>query len=368
MGAGDEARRLMSGAAVRIPADFEPHARAVMAWAVHREWGSERERVERELDTVIRTIAADEPVMLLTPLDLVGAARIRFATAEVEIVPAPVDDVWMRDIALVFAHRGAETVAIDLNFNGWDGSRPARPGDRLARTFDFGMPVIGVPFVGEGGAFLPDGRGLAVATRSCLLSRNPHLAEDQISTALGSLGIRAAIWLDGDRDEPITSGHPDGCLAFAPDGTLLVEPIPRGRGRRRRERDIAILERAVADGRIPALRRFAPPDTGALAGEPSGFAATYLNFYVTRRSVITAGFGAPAGDEDARSELAALFPGREIRMLRINAVLRGGGGIRCLAQPVPRSARTGSGNRSAPKTRCQATSSISTQWQSNSSH
>lgn len=23
---------------IRIPADFEPHARTIMAWAVHREW------------------------------------------------------------------------------------------------------------------------------------------------------------------------------------------------------------------------------------------------------------------------------------------------------------------------------------------
>jgi len=106
---------------------------------------------------VIRTIAEDEPVTLLAPPDLVGAARARFAGAGVEIVPAPVDDVWMRDIAPVFAKRGDETVAIDLNFNGWDNSyrRPSRPGDRLARTFDFGVPVIGVPFVGEGGPSFP---------------------------------------------------------------------------------------------------------------------------------------------------------------------------------------------------------------------
>ena len=45
---------------IRIPADFEPHARTIMAWAVHREWGADRERVERELETVIRAIAEDD--------------------------------------------------------------------------------------------------------------------------------------------------------------------------------------------------------------------------------------------------------------------------------------------------------------------
>jgi agmatine deiminase len=139
---------------IRIPADFEPHARTIMAWAVHREWGGDR---ERELQTVIRAIAEDEPLTLLTPPDLDGAARLRGFGPEVEVVSAPVDDVWMRDIAPVFAKRGGTTVVIDLNFNGWDG---ARSGDRLARTHNFGAPVIAVPFVGEGGAFITDGTGL----------------------------------------------------------------------------------------------------------------------------------------------------------------------------------------------------------------
>ncbi|MGY3603661.1 MULTISPECIES: agmatine deiminase family protein [unclassified Bradyrhizobium] len=81
---------------------------------------------------------------------------------------------WAR-IAPVFAKRGGDTVAIDLNFNGWDGSRTARPGDRLARIHDFDVPVFGVPFVGEGGAFITDGSGLALASRSCLLPRNPDI-------------------------------------------------------------------------------------------------------------------------------------------------------------------------------------------------
>jgi agmatine deiminase len=140
--------------AIRIPADHEPHARTIMAWAVHREWGADKERVERELDGVIRAIAEYEPVTLLTPPYMVPSARGRKFGADVEIVPAPVDDIWMRDIAPVFAKRGVETVAIDFNFNAWDNSRPGRAGDRLARTHDFGVPMIGMPFVAEGGAFL----------------------------------------------------------------------------------------------------------------------------------------------------------------------------------------------------------------------
>jgi agmatine deiminase len=320
---------------IRIPADFEPHARTIMAWAVHREWGADRERVERELETVIRAIAEDEPVMLLTPPDLVGAARLRGFGPEVEIVPAPVDDVWMRDIAPVFVRRGGDIVVIDFNFNGWDGSRAARPGDRLARTHDFGVPVIGVPFVGEGGAFVTDGAGLAVMTRSCLLSRNPHLDEAAITRAFGRIGMHTVVWLDGDRREPVTTGHPDGYMAFSPDRGLLLEAIDQGPGRRARGRDLAALRQAVEDGRIRALKSFGRPRESCFEFASSQFAGTYMNLFVARRSVLTARFGDEQEDPRAERRLREFFPDREIRMLDINAILRGGGGIRCLTQPVP---------------------------------
>lgn len=320
---------------IRVPADFEPHERTIMAWAVHREWGGDRERVERELETVIRTIAEDEPVMLLTPPDLAGAATLRGLGPEVEIVPAPVDDVWMRDIAPVFAKRGDDTVAIDFNFNGWDGSRGARPGDRLARTHDFGVPVLGMPFVGEGGAFVTDGAGLAVTTRSCLLSRNPHLDEEGITQAFGCIGMPTVIWLDGDRREPITTGHPDGYMAFLPDRSLLVEAADRGPGRRARAREFVALRQAVKEGRLRSLRLFGRPRQSCLEFGGAQFAGTYLNLFVTRRSVLTARFGDEIEDPRAESRLRECFPGRAVRMLDINAILRGGGGIRCLTQPMP---------------------------------
>lgn len=322
-------------ASIRIPADFEPHARTIMAWAIHREWGGDRERVERELETVVRAIAEDEPVTLLTPPDLVGAARLRGFGPEVEIVPSPVDDVWMRDIAPVFAKRGGDTVAIDLNFNGWDGSRSTRPGDRLARTHDFGVPVIGGPFVGEGGAFITDGAGLAVTTRSCLLSRNPHLDEAAITRSFARIGIHTVIWLDGDRREPITTGHPDGYMVFLPDRSLLVEAADRGQGRRPRGRDLAALRQAAKQGRLRALRPFGRPRESCFEFASAQFAGTYMNLFVTRRSALTARFGDEIEDPRAGRQLREFFPDREIRMLDINAILRGGGGIRCLTQPVP---------------------------------
>lgn len=322
---------------IRIPADHEPHACTIMAWAVHQEWGSDSEQVERELDAVIRTIAEYEPISLLTPPSLAPAARGRRFGPNVEIVPAPVDDIWMRDIAPVFAKRGStETVAIDFNFNAWDNSRPGRPGDRLAQTHDFGVPVIGMPFVGEGGAFVTDGQGLAVTTRSCLLSRNPHLDERAITEAFGRIGMRDVIWLEGDTTEPITTGHPDGYVAFLPNGKLLVEVINSGPGSRQRKREVSSLLQLTADGTLKGIETFeVVPDAAIGARWSTTLAATYLNLFVTSDAVLTAKFGQAQHDLRAEQELRQLFPGREVRMLGMSAILNGGGCIRCLTQPVP---------------------------------
>jgi agmatine deiminase len=114
---------------IRIPAEWEPHACCWMAWAVHREWGKTVTQVKSELSEVIQTIAQYEPVRLLAPRGSASreARREVSSCSGITVIAAPVDDIWMRDIALTFAFRGGghdqKVVAIDWNFNGWGGTQ-----------------------------------------------------------------------------------------------------------------------------------------------------------------------------------------------------------------------------------------------------
>jgi agmatine deiminase len=108
---------------IRIPAEWEPHSCCWMAWAVHPEWSDWVHKVKSELSEVICAVAEFESVRLLTPPHELAEARARFSGGNVEIIEAPVDDIWMRDIAPSFALHGNQVVAIDWNFNGWGGSR-----------------------------------------------------------------------------------------------------------------------------------------------------------------------------------------------------------------------------------------------------
>jgi agmatine deiminase len=318
-----------------------------MAWAVHPEWRDWTGMVKDELSAIIRTIAQYEPIRLLTPRAELADARARFSGGSVEIVEAPVDDIWIRDIGPTFALRGNDVVAIDWNFNDWGGTtqRPAQPGDRLAAMAEsiFGVTRVSFPFVGEGGAFITDGQGTLVTTRSCLLNPNRNdfrLGQDRerlMEREFARLGIHRVLWLEGDPSEPITSGHVDGYVMFTAPGTVLVESVEDERCEQPlwREHDIASLQHAEdAIGRKIKVERVRAPRKRHWKFRGPYWAPCYLNAYVANGAVISACFGDTERDEAARDALARAFPERGIIMLKINHIANGGGGIHCLTQPM----------------------------------
>lgn len=343
-----------SSANIRIPAEWEPHACCWMSWAVHDEWGKARNAVKRELSEVIQTIARYEPVRVLAQRgqELREALREFACFPSITVIEAPVDDIWMRDIAPTFAWRGSghgqALVAIDWNFNGWGGTneRLSRPGDRLARVASsvFGVPSVSVSFVADGGAMVTDGRDTVITTRSCLLNPNRNAVrrgkdrQRLIETEFAKLGVRQVIWLEGDPCEPLTSGHTDGYVLCAPSGVVLVETYD-DKGIEPpmwREHDVAILERATsADGRAFKVTRVRAPRRRYWTSDADTFAPCYLNAYAANGAVISARFGDAERDKAAHRALAKAFPGREIVMLRIDAIAEGGGGVHCLTQPMP---------------------------------
>jgi len=339
---------------IRIPAEWEPHSACFMSWAVHREWGSYTDEVRRELREVISAVADHEPVRLLVPPDLLADAKQQGFGGNVEIIPAPVDDIWMRDILPTYALRNGELCTIDWNFNGWGSSktRSTRPGDRLAGLMaaSLSIPSVCAPIVAEGGAFATDGQGTVITTKSCLLnpSRNPAFGrteEEQmhaIGRALAVFGISKVIWLEGDPHEPITSGHVDGYVLFTANGRILVEGVDleESLGGRRRQIEIDTLRgQRDGKGRKLTVNVVLPPRERYLRFSNEAFAPCYLNAYIANGAVLTGRFGDPERDEAAYQALQNVFPTRTVRMLCIDHIASGGGGVHCLTKEVPEALR-----------------------------
>lgn len=341
---------------IRIPAEWEPHAACLMAWAVPPEWQDWTTRVKDDLAIVIRTISEFEPVWLLTPPECLADARARFQGCQVEIIEAPVADMWMRDSAPTFALRGQELVAIDWNPRDWGAAElrggPTR-GNAQGTVGSFSMvlsaildiPRLQAPFVAEGGALITDGQGTLVTTRSCLLNpnRNPPCAgpsrQSRICEALRSFGISKVIWLEGEPCEPITSGHVDGYVLFTSPGRLLVESVEDEQVEPPmwRAHDTLILQQSLdAQGRNMQVERIRSPRKRHWKYRGDYWAPCYLNAYVANGAVITGCFGDRERDQAARESLQSAFPEHRVIMLRIDHIASGGGGIRCLTQPIPR--------------------------------
>ncbi|OKO67300.1 hypothetical protein AC630_40475 [Bradyrhizobium sp. AS23.2] len=314
-----------------------------MAWAFHPEWGSLLRSAKQELHNLILMISRYEPVRLLTPAHALGEAKSYFAGRNVELVIAPVDDIWMRDIAPIYAMQGTHAVPIDLNFNSWGNSeyREPRPGDRLASVAShlFGERFYAAPFIAEGGAFVIDGAGVVYTTKSCLLheKRNPNVCQTEIERALLKLGASKVVWLNGDEDEAITSGHVDGYVLPTESGDVLIQTADHEDNASARSTDIGSIRSALLQtnpkGNVVLISPPRHPKT-----VNSMFAGSYLNVYTPNGSVVVPAFGDETRDFEAQQAIRQAFPGREIVVVGITSLASGGGGVRCLVQPVPISA------------------------------
>src|SRR5688500_19475744 len=104
----------------RMPAEWTPHERCLMAWPTRPElWQGQYEAATAEYAAVAQAIARFEPVLMVAAPGLGDDAR-RWCGPKVEVIELPIDDSWLRDSGPIFVlgPHGARTAA-DFRFNAW---------------------------------------------------------------------------------------------------------------------------------------------------------------------------------------------------------------------------------------------------------
>ncbi|WP_274561678.1 agmatine deiminase family protein [Streptomyces spiramyceticus] len=334
----------------RMPAETQRHERTYMAWppldSVWKEWA---EDVQGDIARIARSIADFEPVVLLAAPEEAKAAR-RACGSGVEVIPVPVDDLWMRDTGPTFVATGPKGKGqllhgIDFHFNGWGGKQEHGRDAKVARTVltREGVPRIDAPLIAEGGSLEVDGHGTLLVTESSLVNgnRNPGRSRDEIEAVLKDLlGVTTVIWLKGVRGKDITDYHVDALARFAEDGAVLLSRPPEGAGpdvwTRAYDQARGVLETATdARGQQLELVDLPEPDPSELGRRGPDFLGSYANFYAVNDAVIIPRFGDRKADRNAASIIGELHPGREVVQVRIDTVAEGGGGIHCATQQQP---------------------------------
>jgi agmatine deiminase len=329
-----------------MPDEGEPHLRTWMAFGASEPiWGKKLlPVVRRNLATIARSIARYEPVSMLVRAGEQGLAR-QLVGPEVDLIVAPLDDLWMRDTGPVFVlDPQGQKAAIDFNFNGWGEKQAFSQDAKVAGLVagQAGVEILESQLVLEGGGLEVDGQGTAIITESCVLNpnRNPGVSKAKAEAELKALlGLKKIIWLPGIKGKDITDGHTDFYARFVRPGVVVAgyDPDPKSFDHAVTRRHLELLKRATdAQGRKLEVVVLEAPSTIRPTFASQDFAAGYINFYVCNGAVIVPEFGDASADGATQEKLKALFPNHDIVPINIDGIAAGGGGIHCTTQQEPK--------------------------------
>jgi len=325
----------------RMPAEWTPHERTLVAWPTRPEaWrGIGIDEARSCHAAVVDAISQFEPVTLVANPGEAEQARRECPESGVEVLALPIDDSWLRDSGPLIVREGSLRLGIDFEFNGWGGKFTPCDRDReVSRLLldHLGIERIAEPTVLEGGAVAVDGEGLLATTEQCLLNpnRNPSPDRSAIEALLGrTLGADRVAWLSrGLLEDADTDGHVDNILTFLPGGSALLQGAPEGDPNRGpMEDNRAVLEEAGVEVEVlELLPRTTRPHTGEHVVVP------YLNMYFVNGGLIVPVAGLdPDMDAEALGTIGGLVPDREVVGVEALALAYGGGGIHCITQQVP---------------------------------
>ena len=337
----------------RMPAEWAPQERIWMAFPCEGYTLGDTEQARHEARStwaaVAHAVAEFEPVtMIVDPGSRTEANR--YLSADIEVIEAPLNDAWMRDIGPTFVHADDGSVAaVDWVFNGWGAQDWAqwdldeKIGRFVAETA--GAPVISSALVNEGGGIQVDGEGTVLLTDTVQLDpgRNPTLTRKDVEAEMArTIGATHAVWLPRgltrDSERFGTRGHVDIVAAITSPGRLLLH-TQRDESHPDhvvcKEIRAALEDTTDAAGRPWEITEIPAPAT--LTDAEGWVDYSYINHLVVNGGVIACSY-ADANDREAVAILAEQYPGRKVVSVDARPLFGGGGGIHCITQqqPLPR--------------------------------
>ena len=333
-----------------MPAESAAQDRVFMAFPSEGYSLGDTEEAKHEARStwaaVAHAIAEFEPVTVVIDPGERDAAK-RYLSADLDIVEAPLNDAWMRDIGPTFVHADDGSVAaVDWVFNGWGAQEWAR-WDRDEKIGAFvaglaGTPVVSSQLRNEGGGIQVDGEGTVLVTETVQLDpgRNPDATKASVEAELArTIGATHVVWLPRgltrDSEQYGTRGHVDIVAAITSPGRLLLHT----------QRDEAHpdfvacteIRESLSDTHDAAGRAWEIIEMPAPATltDAEGFVDySYINHLVVNGGVIACGYDDPH-DADAAAILAEQYPGRKVVTIDARPLFERGGGIHCITQNLP---------------------------------
>lgn len=337
----------------RMPIESAAHERTWMAFPREGitlgEGAETREEGYRAWTDVAHAVAEFEPVtMVVDPTEIARARRM--LDSSIEIVEAPLDEFWMRDVGPSFVvdpDRPGALGAVDWIFNGWGAPDWAewQKSAGIARVVaeHAGAERIDSLLVAEGGGLHVDGAGTVLLTETVQLDprRNPFADRARVEAEMTrTIGATDAVWLSRgltrDYDDLGTNGHVDIVATFAaPDHVLVHEQTDAAHP----DHEVSRVVRGELENAFAALGRSVRitgiPAPTTLRDDHGWVDWSYINHLVTNDGVVLCGFGDGTADARAREIVADAYPGRRVVTVDARPLFDRGGGIHCITQQQP---------------------------------
>jgi len=306
-------------AALRVPAEWEPHAATWLQWP-----GPYEKEMRPAFARVINVIRQYEPVHLLvgTKGDQKDASQFLQAQGvpqdNITWHTLPVDSAWMRDNGPVYVLVQGTLAVQDWKFDAWGGNF----GTDVPFENDDAVPALVAKYlelevqdqsgyVLERGNLELNGADTLVLNWDCQDDRNPGLTAAQHEKVLSdAFGVTRIIWAYGHDPLDGTTGHIDGTARFISADTIAI-----GNNGTATDEDLAV---ACEQAGLHVVRF--DGDSNWLVG--NGF-------------VLAGAEGDPALDEAFEAQLSAFFPGRDVHLVDVVSIWDSGGGVHCVTNDQP---------------------------------
>ena len=334
-----------------MPSETAPHERTWLAWPSQGytlgDTAEEVEKARRTWAAVANAVVEFEPVrMVVVPED--EAVARRYLNPDVELVPAALDDAWMRDIGPTFVlGDDGRLGAVDWVFNGWGAQSWAswEHDSRIAAFVAAQTPAELIPssLVNEGGGIHVDGLGTVLLTETVQLDpgRNPSLTRADVEAELArTIGATHAIWLPRgltrDYDEFGTRGHVDIVATIPSPGVILLhEQEDPAHPDHAVSRELRELLSEARDARGERFDVVGVPAPKTLADDEGPVDWSYINHLVVNDGVVACTYDDPQ-DAESLAVLERAYAGRRVVGVDARPLFARGGGIHCITQQQPK--------------------------------
>lgn len=333
----------------RLPAEWEPQSRVLMAWPhCETDWAPMLAETVECFAGIIRSISSETPVIVVGPSGLCRGSfdACDFDPSRVTFIDCPTNDTWARDFGPLTVETPDGHMALDFKFNGW-GLKFAADRDNLinsvldSRGLLPGRRENHLNFVLEGGSVESDGQGTILTTSECLMSpnRNGGSSKPEIEEYLkAAFGADRILWLDhGALAGDDTDSHIDTLARLVAEDTIVYcgpgeEGDPNNEGLMTMRDEIKALR--TREGLPYHLIELPLPDP-IYDRDGMQLPATYANFLISNRKVFLPVYGQKRKDTLATMLLQSVFIDREVVPVDCRALIEQHGSLHCVTMQFP---------------------------------